>query len=79
MKLRRAYKKNKPRITTEVNVPAYDEKLMRLMLFALNDDSCGTITINEWKRWITRGASMESSRRESGHPKIVIVQDLVYF
>ena len=63
-KLRSMYEKNKPGLVKELNVEQYDEEFFKLVLFALDDDSSGTIDVAEWKRWIVRGASMENSKRE---------------
>tara|TARA_B100000780_G_scaffold202850_1_gene143921 strand:- start:41 stop:637 length:597 start_codon:yes stop_codon:yes gene_type:complete len=62
--LRRMYTKNKPELVQQLNVPEFDDEFFKLVLFALDDDSSNTVEINEWKRWITRGASMEITKRE---------------
>jgi hypothetical protein len=64
-KLREMYEQNKPDHANKLAVPPYDEEFFQLVLFALDDDSSKLIDLNEWKRWITRGASMDISKREN--------------
>ena len=63
------YEKNKPDVVKKLNAPTYDKKFYALVLFALDDDSSNTIEVNEWKRWITRGASMDAIKREKWSSK----------
>ena len=62
---RKMYEKNKPDMVKKLNAPTYDKTFYALVLFALDDDSSNTIEVNEWKRWITRGASMDAKKREA--------------
>ena len=64
MTLRRMYEQNKPELVQKLNVDPYDATFIELVMFALDDDSSNTIEVQEWKRWIVRGASMENSKRE---------------
>ena len=63
-KLRRNYEQNKPALVKRLAVPAYDAPFYALVLFALDDDEDGVIEIDEWRRWILRGATMDRRKRE---------------
>jgi Ca2+-binding EF-hand superfamily protein len=76
---RRMYESRKPEMSKKLNVPTYDKKFYSLVLYALDDDSSNTVEVNEWKRWITRGASMDTTKREKWASKDINNMRLDFF